>query len=238
MRTKSSCPEPREMHEGISRRALFVAAAVPLLAGCSSDPNSDTAALTHMLGHSLDLFTGGSSITLADVEKVPFASLGVRVGSDPQTMLLLATRTGPTTVWTSAVHIALAIQYGRIIRTAGLPSNLSATTFPQPDPLASGLQNLRGPATAKRSVDFADRNAYGNVIDYTIAPTGTEEIEILGTRIKTVHAVEHGSCASLSWTFTNEYWADTMAGRVWRSTQYVHPDLAAVEVELFRPPKV
>jgi hypothetical protein len=29
-----------------------------------------------------------------------------------------------------------------------------------------------------------------------------------------------------------------MDGRMWRSVQYLHPELDAVEIELLRPPKV
>ncbi len=196
------------------------------------------ASLTRLLGQSLGVVTGGSSITLAEVTGVPFASVGVRVGSGPQMLLVLATRSGQSTLWTSASHIALEIVSGRIVRTAGLPHNLSATVFSVSDPLDAGLQSLRAPASAKRSLDFEDRNLFGAIVDSIVAPAGPAEIDVLGVRVKCLHVVERCSCAALGWNFVNEYWAGAADGRVWRSTQYVHPDLDAVEVALFRPPRV
>jgi hypothetical protein len=236
MRTKSSIPDTWASVPRVSRRAVFAAALTPLVAGCSSDPNSDTAALARMLGQSLKILPEKSSVTLDEVAGTPFASLGVRVGSGPQTMLVLATRDGGATVWTSASHIALEVQYGRIQRTAGLPQNLSATVFTGSDPLGA-LATLQAPADTMRSLDFADRNAFGIVVNSTINPAGSADVDILGTRIACIHAVEHCTCKALNWTFTNEYWADTHAGRVWRSTQFIHPDLDSVEIELFRPPR-
>ncbi|MGH6875903.1 MAG: YjbF family lipoprotein [Rhizomicrobium sp.] len=222
----------------VSRRVFFAAALAPLLARCSSDPNSDTAGLTRMLGQSFAGLTGKSSVTLKEVADTPFASLGVRVGSGAQTMLVLATRDGDSTVWTSASHIGLEMRRGRILRTAGLPQNLSATVFSGSDPLEAGVQNLHAPASAKRSIDLADRNAFGLVVESTVAPAGPADVDVLGTRIACVHAVERCICAALKWNFTNEYWADTGSGRVWRSTQFIDPDLDAVEIELFRPPEL
>src|ERR1700722_19450131 len=125
----------------LTRRFVVAGALAPLVAGCSSDPNSDTAGLTHLLGQSVHIFPGGSSITLKDVADTPFASIGVRVRSGEQAMLLLATQTARSTVWTSALHVALKIQGARFPRSAGLTKTLSATSFSGPDPLDAGLQN-------------------------------------------------------------------------------------------------
>jgi hypothetical protein len=236
MRTRSSIPDVRARYSMVSRRAALAGALAPLLARCSSDPNSDTTGLTHMLAQSVGGLSGRSSVTLDEVAATPFASLGVRLGSGAQTMLVLATRDGDATVWTSASHIALEIQNGRIQRTAGLPQNLSATSFTGSDPLAA-LPGLRAPADTTRSLDFTDRNAFGIVVNSTISPVGPADIDILGTRIACIHAVEHCTCKALNWNFTNEYWADIHAGRVWRSNQFIHPDFDALEIELFRPPK-
>ncbi|HEX4158032.1 MAG TPA: YjbF family lipoprotein [Rhizomicrobium sp.] len=222
---------------GLTRRLVVAGALAPLLVRCSSDPNSDTAGLTHLLGQSFDVFSGGSGVTLKEVSETQFASLGVRVGSGVQTMLVLASHSGRSTVWTSASHIALEIQSGRILRTAGLTQNLSGTNFSGADPLDAGLQTLPAPAPAKRSLDFSDLNAYGIAVNSTVEPAGLAEVDILGTRIACVHALERGTCPTFSWNFTNEYWASTHNGVVWRSLQFIHPDFDPLEIELLRPPK-
>jgi hypothetical protein len=221
----------------LTRRFVVAGALAPLLARCSSDPNSDTAGLTKLIGQSVNVFSGASSVTLKEVANTPFASIGVRVGSGAQAMLVLATQSGRSTVWTSSLHMALELQSGRILRTAGLTQNLSGTNFSGPDPLEAGLQNLRAPAPANRSLDFTDRNAYGIAVTSTVEPAGPAAVDILGTQISSVHAVEHCSCPVLGWNFTNEYWASEQTGIVWRSVQSIHPDFDPIEIELLRPPK-
>lgn len=222
----------------ISRRnVVLLAVAAPMLACCSSDPDSDSASLARLVGRSLNPFSGGSSVTLDEVASVPFASLGVRIGSGPQTLLVLAAQTEKSTLWTSSARIALEIQSGRVTRTAGLAHNLSGTVVSGADPLESGLHNLRDSVAVQRTLDFADRNAFGTPVDSTVSPAGSAAIDVLGTPIRVVHAIEHCTCATLAWTFTNEYWADQENGLVWRSKQFIHPDLDVLEVELFRPPR-
>jgi hypothetical protein len=221
----------------LTRRLVLAGAVVPLVARCSSDPNSDTAGLTRVLGQSLNVFSGASSVALKDVAATPFASIGVRVGSGPQTMLVLATKTARSTVWTSAAQIAVELQSGRILRTAGLAANLSGTTFSGDDPLDAGLQKLHAPLPARRALDFSDRNQYGVVVDSKLTPAGLAVVDILGTRIACVHALETCSCPMLGWNYTNEYWASAQTGTVWRSLQFIHPDFDALEIELLRPPR-
>lgn len=237
MQTKSFSPDAKKRVGHFSRRAVFAGVLAPLLARCSSDPNSDTTALTGLFERSLNPFSGASSVSLDQVASVPFASLGVRVGDGPQTLLVLATSSGNSTLWTSASHIALEIQSGRITRTAGLPHDLSATVVSGTDPLISGLQHLIAPAAIKRSLDFVDRRAFGVLVESTVSPAGSAEIDVLGTKVRTVRAVERANCATLGWSFENSYWADPGSGLVWRSVQSIHPDLAPVEIDVFRPPR-
>ncbi|HEY3636652.1 MAG TPA: YjbF family lipoprotein [Rhizomicrobium sp.] len=237
MRAKASGTSTPDSGLSVSRRLVLAGALGPLLVRCSSDSNSDTAGLTQLLGRSLHVFSGADSVALKDVAGTPFASLGVRVGSGAQTMLVLATRSGESTVWTSSSHIALELQAGRILRTAGLTENLSGTTFSGSDPLGMGIRNLREPATLKRSLDFSDRNAYGVLVESTVTLNGPADVEILGTHIACVHATEQCTCKELGWNFTNEFWASAQTGLVWRSVQNIHPDFAPLEIEILRPPK-
>ncbi len=236
MPTKSRFPSLAGL--ALDRRNFLFAAGASLLASCSSDPQSDTAEVGSMIRQSLGLISGDQGVSLEEVAKVPYASVGVRVGSGTQIMLVLASRLDQSLLWTSAAHLALETRYGRIVRTAGLAHDLSATNFITSDPLAQGLQNLKTETAAMRRIDLADRDAFQIPVQSTFSPKGEAEIDILGTQVKTLRAVEHCVCAEPSWTFTNEYWADPGSGVMWRSIQFVHPDLDPLEVETFRPARV
>lgn len=232
MSTKS--PFHKAAGSGFSRRAFLLGVAAPLLAACSSDSGSDTSQLEKMVGHSLGLVGGGSDISLDDVTGVPYASIGVRIGNGPQAMLVLATHVDGSTVWTSAAHMALDLRYGRIMRTSGFAHDLGLTAFEGVDPLAQGIGRLPAQSTASRRIDLPDRNIFQALVRSTLVRQEATRIDILGTPVNVVHATEHCICAAPKWEFTNEYWGDAKAGTMWRSIQFVHPDLAALEIQTFR----
>jgi hypothetical protein len=208
--------------------------ALPLLAGCSSDPHSDSADMLKMLGQSFDTFTGDEGIPREQAAAIPYASIGVRVGGSAQAMLVLATQARNVCLWTSAAHIAVETQSGRITRTAGLPHNMSQSAFSGSDPLQSGL--TRRGARCDYVIDLPDRNIFQAPVTYEMDAPVPDEIVILGAKLAVLHVRERGSCSVLDWQFVNEYWADTTSGFIWKSLQTIHPDLDAMEIVVFRRP--
>lgn len=172
------------------------------------------------------------SVTLAQAASVPYASMGVRIGNGPQTMIVLASDTGTQRLWTSAAHISLETRDGRIMRTAGLAHNLS------------GAETIRvakqkdGTRTVQWLADFADLGLYSMPIICRDSNAGAETITILGKAIQTRRINE--SCQSqstgLDWSFHDTFWVDPETGLTWRSIQHIHPDFDPVETEILRPP--
>src|ERR1051326_3612694 len=99
------------------------------LAGCSSGGSSlSTASLVNTVRgafHGL----GTSAITRDDVTRIPFASLGYRIGDNAEEMLVLAGREGDNLVWTSSAKITVVTHHGRIVRTIGLQHDLRNLTL-------------------------------------------------------------------------------------------------------------
>jgi hypothetical protein len=102
--------------------------------------------------------------------------------------------------------------------------------------MQAGLNHLQGNTRASHYVDVSERDFRNNLVQSVFEPRGPEDIAILNERIETAHISERCMCASLRWEFANEYWVDIDSGLVWRSRQCVHPNLEAVEIEVFRPP--
>jgi len=174
----------------------------------------------------------GQNITLAQAASVPYASMGVRLGDGPETMIVLAGNGGHEHTWTSAAHIALTTENGRIVRTAGLEHNLSGYQLVRLTSDADGL------TTRVWLADFADLGFYSITILCRDRSVGPETITILGKAIHTERINE--SCASqdsrIDWSFHNTYWLDPTTGLTWRSIQNVHPQLKPIETEILRPP--
>lgn len=215
-------------------RPLVAALALGALAGCSSDSGSGWPQLMELAKAS---FAQSDGVSLQQAASVPYASIGVRVGDGQQIMLLLAADTGHTQLWTSKAGIAISTRGGRIIETAGLPKNLSATVFAGlSDPLPALLrQAVVRPVSEARDADFGDLSEYSVPIRCRLEGGEDARVIILGHAIATRRFEEHCESSALDWSFTNLFWADR-SGLVWKSIQYIHPHSDPVEIEVLRPP--
>lgn len=175
----------------------------------------------------------GRNVTLAQAASVPYASMGVRLDDGRQTMIVLAGGTHGERLWTSAARIALTTKNGRIVRTAGLPHNLSGYQT------VRVIHDIDGRWAVHWLADFADLGLYSVPISCQDQKTGPETITILGKAIHTIRTNERciSDSEQLNWSFHNTYWRDPESGLTWRSIQHIHPHGAAIETEILRPPR-
>jgi hypothetical protein len=234
MSIKSRRPDMRTAPFWTRRGFVGAGLSLPLLAGCSSDQHSDESGLADMLGQSFEAYAHGGTVTRDQAGAVPYASIGVSVGTSSQVLLALATQSRDVRLWTSSARIAIETQSGRITRTAGLRHNMSQNAFSGSDPLlARGSWQL---APYEYLIDLPDRNIYQTRIHYEMQAPQPCDIYILGARLSVLHLRERGSCSMLGWQFENEYWADARNRFVWQSRQTIHPDLDDVEIVVLRRP--
>ncbi len=224
----SSTPSAPRLRRRIPA-ALLLALGVSL-GGCSSDSANDWLALYKIAKQSWT--AGDGSIQLNEAAAIPYATLGVRIGDEPEHLVVLATDSGGERLWTSAARVALTTRGGRIVSTAGLAQNLGA--------LSMGTVFEADWRTAQHvtlTVDFPDLGFYAVSIDCNDVPAGDDPISILGVTLSTFRVDETCESKQLDWKFTNTYWVSSTSNRVWRSVQHIHPKLDAIEIELLRPPE-
>jgi hypothetical protein len=162
------------------------------------------------------------------VAAVPYATIGVRLGSSDESLFVLATKAGDDLVWRGGPQLALTTRNGRIVRTAGFVHNLSG--------YQSGIKG--GSATGNGGswtylFDYADQSRYGIAVTCVPQNLGPEQIVIIGVTFDTTHTAENCVAPQLNWTFRNEYWRDK-EGFIWKSIQYVVPDLDPFTLEVLR----
>jgi hypothetical protein len=208
-----------------THKLLWLAAAL-LVSGCAGD--SDVERLGKFL---VGAFNGsGEKITRERAGAVPYATMGLALGSNPELLLVLGTAMADQQEWFAGENIFVATRQGHIIRTAGLPYDLGGIRLLSANSSAPG----GGPQTLFL-VDFPDLGIYGAPLQCSSKVIGDESVEILGASIPTRHIVEQCQLAALKWTFENHYWQDPMTGAMWRSSQYVHPKSPPVILEVLRP---
>jgi hypothetical protein len=213
-------------------RAVRIAAgllAATALSGCGND--SDFAQLGSLLWQNVgSIGSEGPGIPRAQASAIPYASLGVRYGSNAEAMLILATKSGDTNEWLAGTQVSITTRGGRVVRTVGLPHNLTGFQGPIPDTGPDAP-----PGSYHYFYDFSDRRAFGVVVNCTQRDMGPERIDIVGGGHDTRHIVETCRVPLFDWDFQNDFWKDTATGYVWKSTQNIHPDSDTLTLEALRP---
>ena len=212
-----------------SQKMVLAGALGLCLAGCSDLgdlSNSDSVIMGQMLVRAIAGIGSSSSVPRDRVAAVPYATLGVSLGSSDESLFVLSTRTGGDLVWRGGPQLAITTRNGRIVRTAGFVHNLSGFQVEAGSPTG-------GPAGKTYLYDFADQSRYGIAVSCATQNLGSERITIIGVTIDTNHLAEDCAVPQLGWNFRNEFWQDA-SGFVWKSKQYVIPELDAFTLEVLR----
>jgi hypothetical protein len=211
--------------------SAVVAFAIALVSGCTgtnSFSNSDTGRIGLLLFHEITNIGSSESVPRSRVASVPYATLGVQLGSSDQSLFVLAGKNGDDLVWLGGRHLAITTRHGRIIRTVGFAQNLS------------GFQIAGNPSSEKVSdaedflYDYAEQSRYGVPVTCRVRDLGPERIVIIGASHDTRHIVEDCSAEQIDWHFRNQFWKDA-SGIVWRTEQNAAPGLDAFTLEVLRP---
>ena len=219
-------------------QAVAGGALVLMAAGCSSSNSGNTsyAQFFQVVRQSWAASFGEVRVTREQAAAIPYASLGYRLDSGNQGILVLATDSGGDLLWTSSAHKVIVTREGRIVRTVGLGRDLSNLTSRDQSGLPPVAAAVRAPFSSTRLEDFPDLGLYGVRVSCRTTLAGRQSVKILGQTIATLRVDESCNSRSPDWSFTDSFWLDQGSGFVWRSRQHVHPKGSLVEIEIFRPP--
>lgn len=207
------------------RRSLCVV--FLLLTGCARD--SDVLRLGSFFLQSIN--ESNEKIPRERAAAVPYATMGMELGSSPQALLVLGTAMQGELDWFAGEQIFVRTRNGRVIRTAGLPYDLGGLRVLSPN---GGTMNA-GLPQALFSLDLPDLGVFGATAQCSRRETGEESVDILGARVPTRHVVEHCEVRAVRWSYDNEFWQDPTSGYVWRSRQHIHPNSPPLILEVLRP---
>ncbi len=216
-------------------RQFLIVASLALLTGCNGGSRqSDYPSFYKLMRQSWrNSFSGG--VSREQAAAIPYASMGWRLNGGPQQIIILATDSGQSMIWTSAAHIVLQTESGRITRTVGLPVDLQALANRSGSALSTPSRALGGPYSEQRITDIPAKGIYNAIVTCRAHRNGRQSIKILG-RAQSVERIDEDCVApAMSWTFTDTYWLDHDTGMAWRSRQHLNPD-TVLETEMFRPP--
>lgn len=217
------------------RRGLLLALVAATVSGCAVNRTMQLNA------EALRLAIKGAPdvpLTRAGVNQIPYATIGAKIGKGPRSLLVLGRVAGDDLHWISADRAALVTRHGRLVASAGLPHNLTATRTVEPDPVATGLHRLQGTRSATRLVDITPGNLFSMPVYAELQVLGRERIQVLELDFDTLVVTEWCRVPLLEWEFENRFWVDARTGFVWRSVQHLSPEVPEVRIEVFKPAAV
>ncbi|GAC1621852.1 MAG: hypothetical protein NVS9B10_05120 [Nevskia sp.] len=206
------------------------------LSGCGTSPTLD------LLGSALtgigDIGKAPSyGLSDAQIEALPYASLGLRIGGSQPAVVILASVDGDELHWASADRVVFVTRHGRLTKTVGLPRDLTATQWTGQDPLAKfpAMPVSRDDRRVYRFVDLRPNDDFSVPVQSSFDTLGDETLTILGHRHETVLVRERVVVRKWRWSADNLFWVDKTTGRIWKSRQQFCPEVPAMTLEILKP---
>ncbi|WP_193075248.1 YjbF family lipoprotein [Pseudomonas sp. FME51] len=172
-----------------------------------------------------------SPVTIERVNAVNGPALSARLGAAEAMLVSNGAATG-LVEWYGITEMLLT-QHGRVIQSAGLPSDFIAPLVAG-DPFNEGLLNVTDGFEITRQVDYPAQYLTGLRQHARYKRGPVEAVEYMGQRHMLQRVDEHIRMPELGFKATNHYWLEPDTGLVRRSTQYIAPDLPPLHLTLLK----
>ncbi|WP_080756307.1 YjbF family lipoprotein [Aeromonas hydrophila] len=215
---------------------FFMYLGLLLLSGCSNT-SSDTYATLRYAFMGVDDVV----VTAEKVRELPYASAYLRVGDNPQALVVLAFADPDGSLsWVSADNKLFVTNSGRLNKTVGLENDLYLTKSSWVDPLkeiADSPDKTINPSVMNWQYNAEWEKDYlsGYAIRTEFISAVPEKLVILDRThdvmlIDELATVEHNHA---SWH--NYYWVEHSTGRILKSQQQLGPALPVIEMTILKP---
>lgn len=222
-----------------SRRRFIVAglgAAGSLVAGGCVSPSLKLMGAPFSKPGSL-LGRDGYALSDEQINAIPYASLGVRIGGSAPVIMILASINGANLHWASADRVVLITERGRLVKTIGMPRDLVGTRWTGADSLLPVLRRQPGTGDSRvgRIIDLRPKDDFSVPVESRCEWLGEETLTLVGRERRTVLLSEHIKVGKWRWKAENRYWFDAETGAMLKSRQQYCPEVAAVTMEVLKP---
>ena len=163
--------------------------------------------------------------TANEIDATPFAKLWLEVPGLGSAMMLLGRTVDNQRFWATSSQQVLVENHGLVVRSSGLPNNLTASHWEGFNPFAHGLHRLPENTRATRIVDWMPGYHAGVRLHAQYSRPQSTAIEIGGATTRVLHVQETLVAeAPAKFRATNLFWVDPESGKVLRSEQQLTPD--------------
>ncbi len=174
-------------------------------------------------------------LTRADLDRIPYAVIAVSVDGGPRSYLVPLADNDGYLNYRDAAGNAIVMYRGAVSGTESLGHDLRAVRHDPLDPIAHPTPLAAWPGRVHREYQYAvrDLERYSIVLDCVFEVARRERIEILEIIHEVVRVDE--TCTDDQHRVANTYWVEADSGFIWRSEQWLGPQLGSYTVEIVRP---
>ncbi|MCE9847202.1 YjbF family lipoprotein [Aeromonas allosaccharophila] len=214
----------------------FMSLGLLLLSGCSATSSDTYATLRYAL-----LGMDDVEVTTEKVRELPYASAYLRVGDNPQALVVLAFADPDGSLsWVSSDNKLFVTKSGRLHKTVGLENDLYLVASSWPDPLLKmenvpddvlNLDAMRWQYNAEWENDYVS----GYNMQAKFISSVPEKLLILDKSHDVMLIDELVSFGQGQNSWHNYYWFERSTGRVLKSQQQLGPGLPVIEMTILKP---
>lgn len=207
-----------------------------LLSGCSATSSDTYATLRYAF-----LGVDDVDVTTEKVRDLPYASAYLRVGDNPQALVVLAFADPDGSLsWVSSDNKSFVTKSGRLHKTVGLENDLYLVTSSWPDPLQKmvnapdkslNLDAMSWQYTAEWEKDYVS----GYNMQAKFISAVPEKLLILDKSHDVILIDELVIFGPGQKFWHNYYWFEPGTGRILKSQQQLGPDLPVIEMTILKP---
>ena len=174
-------------------------------------------------------------LTREQLNQIPSATIALTFGDGPRTFLVpLADNGGYLNYFDSGGHGLVMLQ-GAVTGTQALGQDLDAVRHQADDPIANPTPVADWPDQVYRDYQYSERSGaeYSITLSCVFERLVSETIEIVEIDFDVVRISE--ICTNARRQITNTYWVEADTGFIWKSQQWLGPNLAQATIEIIRP---
>lgn len=215
---------------------LFIPLGFLLLSGCSATSSDTYATLRYAF-----LGVDDVEVTTEKVRELPYASAYLRVGDNPQALVVLAfVDPDGSLSWVSADNKLFVTKAGRLYKTVGLENDLYLVASSWPDPLqkmADSPDDVLSPNSMywQYNAEWERDYVSGYKMQSKFISVVPEKLLILEKSHDVMLIDELVSFGQSQNSWHNYYWFERSTGRILKSQQKLGPDLPVIEMTILKP---
>ncbi len=225
----------RRAMPALSLAALALSA---LLAGCSSSGSSDLGRIAELAKQSIlpsEPLPPPVELTRAELNQIPYATIALSLDGGPRSYLVPLADNGGYLTYLDANRRGLVMLGGAVTGTRALGQDLRGVRHDPRDPIAFPKPLAGWPAELFRDYQYAVRDGafYRVTLGCSFQRVAAETVEIAEIDFDLVRVGE--TCTNAARQVTNTYWVEEDTGFIWKSVQWLGPELGQATVEIIRP---